>query len=148
MVILLKENISLRLAYIVRGLVYHHGGKHGSTQAVMVLEKEPRVLHLDQQPAGKENHQARLRHVKPKSPSLVAHFFLQSHTYSSKDITANATHSLSLTSESPGVIPTHTPHSGSSTWSSVPQESEPASPTEGSLSLPVWIMYSFYCIAH
>ena len=31
-----------------RGLVhYHHGGKHGSTQAAMVLEKEPRVLHLD-----------------------------------------------------------------------------------------------------
>lgn len=62
----------------------------------MVLEKEPRVLHLDQQSAGKENHRARLRHVKPKSPSLVAHFFLQSHTYSSKDITANATHSLSI----------------------------------------------------
>ena len=31
-----------------RGLVYyHHGGKHGSVQADMVLEKEPRVLQLD-----------------------------------------------------------------------------------------------------
>jgi hypothetical protein len=26
---------------------YHHGGKHGSIQADMVLEKELRVLHLD-----------------------------------------------------------------------------------------------------
>jgi hypothetical protein len=31
-----------------RGSVhYHHGGKHGSIQAGMVLEEELRVLHLD-----------------------------------------------------------------------------------------------------
>ena len=36
------------LAYSFRGLVhYHHGGKHGSIEADMVLEKELRVLHLD-----------------------------------------------------------------------------------------------------
>ena len=36
-----------------RGLVhYHHGRKHGSVQADMVLEKELRVLHLDRQAAG------------------------------------------------------------------------------------------------
>jgi hypothetical protein len=28
---------------------YHHGGKHGSTQADEALEKEPIVLHLDHQ---------------------------------------------------------------------------------------------------
>jgi hypothetical protein len=44
----IKENIELGLAYSFRGLVhYHHGGKHGSIQAVMVQEKELRVLHLD-----------------------------------------------------------------------------------------------------
>jgi hypothetical protein len=31
---------------------YHHGGKCGSTQTDLVLEKELRVLHLDQQAAG------------------------------------------------------------------------------------------------
>jgi hypothetical protein len=31
-----------------RGLVhYHHGRKHGSIQSDMMLEKEPRILHLD-----------------------------------------------------------------------------------------------------
>ena len=36
------------LSYNVRGSVhYHHGRKHGSVQADMVLEKELRVLHLD-----------------------------------------------------------------------------------------------------
>ena len=35
-----------------RGLGHcHHGRKHGSMQADMVLEKEPRVLHLDLQAA-------------------------------------------------------------------------------------------------
>ena len=43
------------LAYSFRGLVhYHHGGKHGSIQADMVLEKELRVLHPDLQTAGRE----------------------------------------------------------------------------------------------
>jgi hypothetical protein len=36
------------LAYRFRGSVhYHHGRKHGSIQADMVLEEELRVLHLD-----------------------------------------------------------------------------------------------------
>ena len=36
------------LSYSFRGSVhYHHGRKHGSVQADMVLEKELRVLHLD-----------------------------------------------------------------------------------------------------
>ena len=43
----LIKDISLGLAYRFRGSVhYHHGGKHGSVQAGMVLE-ELRVLHLD-----------------------------------------------------------------------------------------------------
>ena len=38
---LVKENISLGLAYGFTELVqYHHGWKHGSRQAGMVLEKE------------------------------------------------------------------------------------------------------------
>jgi hypothetical protein len=42
---LIKDNISLRLAYRLRGSVhYHHGGKHGNMQADMVLEEELRVL--------------------------------------------------------------------------------------------------------
>ena len=37
---LIKQNISLELAYNFKGLVhFHHGGEHGSTQADMVLEK-------------------------------------------------------------------------------------------------------------
>lgn len=46
---LMKENISLELAYSLRGLVhYHHGEEYGGSQASMVL-KELRVLHLDPQ---------------------------------------------------------------------------------------------------
>ena len=49
---LTKDNISLGLAYSLRGLVhYHHGGKHGGVQADMVLEKERGVLHPDPQTA-------------------------------------------------------------------------------------------------
>jgi hypothetical protein len=45
-VILIKDNISLGLAYKSRGSVhYHHGGKYGSIQAGMALE-ELRVLYL------------------------------------------------------------------------------------------------------
>jgi len=44
---LIKENISLGLAYSSQGLVhYHHGRKHGGLQTGMVLEKEMRILHL------------------------------------------------------------------------------------------------------
>jgi hypothetical protein len=46
--ILKKPNIKLGLAYSFRGLVhYHHGRKHGSMQADIMLKKELRVLHLD-----------------------------------------------------------------------------------------------------
>jgi hypothetical protein len=45
---LIKENISLGLAYSFRGLVhYHHERKHGRIQADMV-----RVLHHDLRAAG------------------------------------------------------------------------------------------------
>ena len=47
-----KSSIYLGLAYSFRGSVhYHHGGRHGSVQADMVLE-ELRVLHLDLQAPG------------------------------------------------------------------------------------------------
>jgi hypothetical protein len=48
---LIKENISLGLAYSFRGLVHYHDRKHGSVQAGMVLEKELRVPHLNPQGA-------------------------------------------------------------------------------------------------
>lgn len=39
---------------LFRGLVhYRHGGKHGSIQANVVLEKEPGVLNMDSQASGK-----------------------------------------------------------------------------------------------
>ena len=49
---LVKENISLGLDYSFRALVhYHHGRKLDRVWADMVLERELRVLHLDQQAA-------------------------------------------------------------------------------------------------
>jgi hypothetical protein len=48
------------LPYSFRGSVhYHHGGKHGSVKADLVLE-EPRVLHLDL-------HVADLFHRQPEA---------------------------------------------------------------------------------
>jgi len=45
--ILIKKNIELGLTYRFSGFVhYHHGRKHGSIQADMVLE-DLKVLHLD-----------------------------------------------------------------------------------------------------
>lgn len=41
MATLIKENLSLELAYRIRGLLhYRHGGKHGSIQGDVGLEKE------------------------------------------------------------------------------------------------------------
>jgi hypothetical protein len=46
---LIKDNIKLGLSYRFRGSVhYQHGRMCGSIQADPVLEKETRVLHLDQ----------------------------------------------------------------------------------------------------
>ena len=43
-----KGNHLIELSHSFKGLVhYHHGGKHGGTQADLMLEKELRVLHLD-----------------------------------------------------------------------------------------------------
>ena len=39
----------MRLAYSFSLVHYHHGGKHGSVQADIVLEKDLRVLHLELQ---------------------------------------------------------------------------------------------------
>ena len=45
------------LAYSFRGLVhYHHGGKHGSMQADMVLETELTVLYLDPKAARRRDY--------------------------------------------------------------------------------------------
>jgi hypothetical protein len=58
---LIKENISLGLAYSFRCSVhYYHSRMHDSMQADMVMEKLLRVLHPDLKAAGKERHWARL----------------------------------------------------------------------------------------
>ena len=44
---LIKENFSLGLALVCDLVCDHCGGKHGSMQADIVLEKELRVLCLD-----------------------------------------------------------------------------------------------------
>ena len=74
---LLKENISLGLAYSFKGSVHcHHGRKHGSIQAGTVLEE----LRLDPQAARDCVPQwAKLDHVWSQSPPP------QWHTSSNKD---------------------------------------------------------------
>lgn len=78
-VTLIKKHL-IGLAYNFRGSVhYQHGRKHGSVLAGMVLEKELRVLHLDQKSARiRLSLQAsrRMRHlywVEPEHGSLKAH---------------------------------------------------------------------------
>jgi len=71
MTTLIKENISLGLAYSFRGSVhYHHGRKHGSVQADMVLEKELRVLYPNLQETGRDSH----------FPAPITYFLQQTHT--------------------------------------------------------------------
>jgi hypothetical protein len=67
--LLIKKTISLELAYGFRGLVHHcHGRKHGYVQAEMMLERELRVLLLDQQAAGRVSHWTWLWRWKLQSP--------------------------------------------------------------------------------
>jgi hypothetical protein len=69
-VTLIKENISVELAYTFRGFIhYHHGEKPGVRQADMMLEKELRVLHLDLQAAGSNNDI-----LPPTKPRLLQRF--------------------------------------------------------------------------
>ena len=50
-----KKILSLELAYRARGLVhYYFGRKLGGMQAVMLLDKKLRVLHLDWQAPRRE----------------------------------------------------------------------------------------------
>jgi hypothetical protein len=75
---LIKANIQLRLAYSFRGLIpYHDGGDHDTTQADMVLEEKPRILHLDlkadiyrQTGGGSLQHWVELKHRNPQTPSI------------------------------------------------------------------------------
>jgi hypothetical protein len=80
----------LGLAYSIRGSVcYYHGGKHGSIQADMVLEKELRVLHLDKkiakirlsstdsQEEGLSSVLGELGHRSPPKPTYTVTYFLQ-----------------------------------------------------------------------
>ena len=63
---LIKENISLEPASWFRGSVhYHHGRKHGTVQADVVLE-EPRVLILIQRQPGED--------CLPQEEALIPHW--------------------------------------------------------------------------
>jgi hypothetical protein len=87
---LIKENISVELAYRFRSLVhYHHQDrKCGSLQTDMVLE-EPRLQHPDpkaaEEASGSQEEaffctEQNLNIGDPKPTPMVTHFLQQSHT--------------------------------------------------------------------
>jgi hypothetical protein len=81
---LTKENIQLGLAYSFRGSVHHHhGGKHGSVQADIVLEEELRVPHLDLKAARRVGLFCTGQNLiiwRPSKPNhTVTHFLQQGH---------------------------------------------------------------------
>jgi hypothetical protein len=58
-------------------IINHHGWKHGGVQADIVLEKELRVLYLDQQTAGGESYTLdRLELLTPQSHPVGTHLHL------------------------------------------------------------------------
>jgi hypothetical protein len=64
------------MAYRFKGLIhYHHGGKHGSIQADMVLKEKLRVLHLDLKAARRRlmlPQWVELEHEEPWEPAYTA----------------------------------------------------------------------------
>jgi hypothetical protein len=70
------------MPYSFRGLVhYHHGRKNGNIQADMLMEKELRVLHPDQQAAeGKTmsdtGHSLSIGDLKAPTPRMTHFYFL------------------------------------------------------------------------
>ena len=60
-------------------MLYHHGRKHGSVQADLVLEKELRVLHLHQQAAGRDTGLGFPKVAAPSVPVGV-HFHADHYT--------------------------------------------------------------------
>jgi len=87
MATLVKENISLGLAYRFGSLVHHcHGGKHGSVQADLVLEEELRYIHLDAKTTEVKETLGRLVLQRLQSPptSTRPHPPRQDHAHSSK----------------------------------------------------------------
>jgi hypothetical protein len=81
--LLQRKAFNLELAYSFRALVhYRHDEKHGSV--AMVLDKELKVLYLDQPATGRELCWA----FKPGR--TMTHFLHQSHTYSNKATPINS----------------------------------------------------------
>jgi hypothetical protein len=75
MATLIKESILLGLAYSFRGLVhYHHGRKHGSVPAGIVMKKSLGVLHMESLAEDREKHW----------PTPMTYFHQQRYTYSNK----------------------------------------------------------------
>jgi hypothetical protein len=104
---LIKENISLGMAYRFRGLVhYHHGTKHGSIHTDMELD-ELRALRLYLKAAEGDC----VPHQVSKPTPTVTHILQQGHTYSNKATSPNSAtpYGLSMqTHESMGAIPIQT----------------------------------------
>jgi hypothetical protein len=87
---LIKKNISLELAYRIRGLVsFHHGGNHSSVQAVMALEKL-RVLRLVPKGNRIKLFCRQLGGGSQSPPPTVTQFLQQGHTCSNKSIPPNS----------------------------------------------------------
>jgi len=64
---------------------YHHGRKHCSVQADMMLEKVPRILHLDKDNQEKTASWAARRRVSSVlGRSTMMYFPQQVHTYANK----------------------------------------------------------------
>jgi hypothetical protein len=84
------QHLKLGLAYRFRGSVrYCHGKKHGSIQVDTVLDKEPRVLHLEpkavrklssRQLGGGSQSQQPSPTPRPLHTYTVIHFLQQGHT--------------------------------------------------------------------
>jgi hypothetical protein len=81
--VLIKENISLRLAYSIRGLVHYH---HGSLQADMVLEMGLRALYLVLQATRRLCTPLDIasEYMTTEPTSTVTHFLQEGNTYSNK----------------------------------------------------------------
>lgn len=80
-VVLFQRKAGLQFQGLVQ---YCHGGEHGDLQEDMVLDKELRVLHPDQQIARRESHWALLELLKPQSPLPMTQLLQQDYTYSNK----------------------------------------------------------------
>ena len=76
-----------------KGLFYYNcGRKPGTQQVCMMLERQPKVLCLDQQAArvNQKRHWAWFQFLKPQCSPPVTHFLQKGHTYFNKATPPNS----------------------------------------------------------